>query len=162
MRRRPERAAPAADRRDRRAHGTTPRTIRYYEEIGLLPIPRGREPGAHRTYEPEDVKRLRELLDLKSLLGITLEELRELAAAESARAALRREWRAGIEDPDRRREVLSEALEHVGRQLDLVRGRRDSSWLSSIPVSAVNASSASASIRVRSVPSLRSPGSAVK
>jgi MerR family transcriptional regulator, repressor of the yfmOP operon len=105
--------------------GTTPRTIRYYEEIGLLPIPRGREPGAHRTYEPEDVERLRELLDLKSLLGITLEELRELAAAESARAALRREWRAGIEDPDRRREVLSEALEHVGRQLELVRARRD-------------------------------------
>jgi DNA-binding transcriptional MerR regulator len=105
--------------------GTTPRTIRYYEEIGLLPDPRGREPGAHRTYEPEDVERLRELLDLKSLLGITLEELREVAAAESARAALRREWRAGIEDPDRRREVLSEALEHVGRQLELVRGRRD-------------------------------------
>ena len=105
--------------------GTTPRTIRYYEEIGLLPVPQGREPGAHRTYELEDVERLRELLDLKSLLGITLEELREVAAAESARAALRREWRAGIEDPDRRREVLSEALEHVGRQLELVRGRRD-------------------------------------
>ena len=105
--------------------GTTPRTIRYYEEIGLLPDPRGRAPGAHRTYEPEDVERLRELLDLKNLLGITLEELRELAAAESARAALRREWRAGIEDPDRRREVLSEALEHVGRQLELVRRRRD-------------------------------------
>ena len=105
--------------------GTTPRTIRYYEEIGLLPVPQGRAPGTHRTYELEDVERLRELLDLKSLLGITLEELREVAAAESARAALRREWRAGIEDPDRRREVLSEALEHVGRQLELVRGRRD-------------------------------------
>ena len=30
--------------------GTTPRTIRYYEEIGLLPAAGDREPGAHRTY----------------------------------------------------------------------------------------------------------------
>ncbi len=30
--------------------GTTPRTIRYYEEIGLLPEPGDREPGAHRSY----------------------------------------------------------------------------------------------------------------
>ncbi len=28
--------------------GTTARTIRYYEEIGLLPAASGREPGAHR------------------------------------------------------------------------------------------------------------------
>ena len=34
--------------------GTTPRTIRYYEEIGLLE-PGGREPGAHRTFSEEDL-----------------------------------------------------------------------------------------------------------
>jgi MerR family transcriptional regulator, repressor of the yfmOP operon len=105
--------------------GTTPRTIRYYEEIGLLPAPPEREPGAHRTYELEDAGRLRELLGLKDLLGITLEELREIAAAETARAALRREWREGIDDPVRRRRVIDEALEHVARQLELVRRRRD-------------------------------------
>jgi MerR family transcriptional regulator, repressor of the yfmOP operon len=105
--------------------GTTPRTIRYYEEIGLLPVPSGREPGAHRTYATADVERLRELLRLKDLLGVSLEELKELVAVEGARAALRREWEEGVEDPVRRREILDESLAHIGRQLELVRRRRD-------------------------------------
>jgi DNA-binding transcriptional MerR regulator len=104
--------------------GTTPRTIRYYEELGLLPAARGREPGTHRMYEPQDAERLREVLRLKELLGVSLEELRELAAAEVARASLRREWDEGIEDPARRREVLTEALGYVERQLELARRRR--------------------------------------
>lgn len=105
--------------------GTTPRTIRYYEEIGLLPVPAGREPGAHRTYAEADVERLRELLRLKELLGVSLEELKELVAVEGARAALRREWHEGVEDPVRRRQILDESLSHIGRQLELVRRRRD-------------------------------------
>jgi MerR family transcriptional regulator, repressor of the yfmOP operon len=105
--------------------GTTPRTIRYYEEIGLLPRSGSREPGAHRLYDDADVERLTQLLELKSLLGISLDELGEVAAAESARASLRDEWHAGIEDPVRRREVLEQADAHLDRQLELIRGRRD-------------------------------------
>lgn len=105
--------------------GTTPRTIRYYEEVGLLPGSADRTPGSHRTYAESDVERLRELLRLKQLLGISLDELRELAAAEEARAALRSEWHSGIEDPVRRRQILEEALGHVDRQLELVKRRRD-------------------------------------
>ena len=108
-----------------RLTGTTPRTVRYYEEIGLLPEPSQREPGAHRAYTDADVERIRELVHLRDLLGVSLEELRELVAAEDARAALRREWRSGVEDPARRREILEEALAHVDRQLGLVRRRRD-------------------------------------
>src|SRR5262245_32072801 len=104
--------------------GTTPRTIRYYEEIGLLPGAADREPGAHRTYESADVERLTELLRLKDLLGVTLEELKELVTAEDARAALRAEWKAGVEDPVRRREILDESLDHIAKQLELVRRRR--------------------------------------
>lgn len=105
--------------------GTTPRTIRYYEEIGLLPVAGGREPGAHRTYAEADVERLTELLRLKDLLGLSLVELKELVEAEGARAALRREWQEGVEDPVRGRQILEESLGHTGRQLDLVRRRRD-------------------------------------
>src|SRR5258705_10022126 len=104
---------------------TTPRTIRYYEEFGLLPADRPREPGAHRTYTEEDLERLQELLRLRELLGVSLEELRELVAAESARASLRREWHEGIEDPVRRRQVLEQAVEHIAGQLGLLRKRRD-------------------------------------
>ncbi len=105
--------------------GTTPRTIRYYEEIGLLPAARGREPGAHRTYAGADVDRLTDLLRLKDLLGVSLEELKELVEAEGARAALRREWQEGVEDPVRRRQILEESLGHIAHQLELVRRRRE-------------------------------------
>jgi DNA-binding transcriptional MerR regulator len=104
---------------------TTPRTIRYYEEIGLLAPGEEREPGAHRSYGEEDLERLQELLRLRELLGVSLDELRELAAAESARASLRREWDEGIEDPVRQRQVLEQALGHIDHQLELVRRRRD-------------------------------------
>jgi DNA-binding transcriptional MerR regulator len=105
--------------------GTTPRTIRYYEELGLLPPAKGRQPGSHRLYEEGDVERLREVLRLKELLGVSLEELRELVEAESARAELRREWRGGEGGPERRREILTQAVDHIDRQLGLIRGRRD-------------------------------------
>jgi DNA-binding transcriptional MerR regulator len=105
--------------------GTTPRTIRYYEEIGLLPPAAERQPGSHRLYEESDVERLNEVLRLKELLGVSLDELRELVEAESARAALRREWQEGDSGPGRRTEILGQALEHIDRQLELIRGRRD-------------------------------------
>ena len=105
--------------------GTTPRTIRYYEELGLLPSGGGRPAGTHRLYDEEDVSRLEEVLRLKQLLGVSLEELRELVAAERARAALRAEWQAGDTPGGRQREILEEALGHVDRQLELVVQRRE-------------------------------------
>ncbi|MEA2273243.1 MAG: MerR family transcriptional regulator, repressor of the yfmOP operon [Solirubrobacteraceae bacterium] len=103
--------------------GTTSRTIRYYEEIGLLPGGTSRPAGQHRLYTEQDVERLREVLRLKDLLGVSLEELKQLVEAEEARAALRREWHEGADD-GRRREILVEAGAHIQRQLALVRRRR--------------------------------------
>jgi DNA-binding transcriptional MerR regulator len=104
---------------------TTPRTIRYYEEIGLLPVSGGREPGAHRSYAEGDVERLTELLRLKDLLGLSLDELKQLAEADEARGELRREWQGGAADTARRQEILDESLRYIDRQLELVRRRRD-------------------------------------
>jgi MerR family transcriptional regulator, repressor of the yfmOP operon len=105
--------------------GTTPRTIRYYEEIGLLPAEGDRESGRHRVYTERDVERLREALRLKELLGVSLDELKELVAAEDARAAIRDEWQHGEPDAARRRALLDQSLGHLDRQLELVRRRRD-------------------------------------
>jgi hypothetical protein len=44
-------------------------------------------------------------------------------AAEAARAEIRREF-AEAEDPDERRRLLDQALEHISTQLGLVRGRK--------------------------------------
>ena len=107
-----------------RLAGTTPRTIRYYEEIGLLEAAGGRRSGAHREYTEADVERLREILRFKDLLGVSLDELRELMAAEDARAAIRAEFRR-TEDPARRGRLLEEALGHLDRQLALVQRRAD-------------------------------------
>lgn len=57
--------------------GITTRTIRYYEEIGLMGPPE-RLGGGTRTYSREDVLRLKFILKLKEL-GITLKEMQELA-----------------------------------------------------------------------------------
>ena len=107
-----------------RQAGTTPRTIRYYEEIGLLEASGERPSGAHREYTEADVERLREILRFRDLLGVSLDELRDLMAAEDARAAIREEFRR-TEDPGRRAELLRTALGHLDRQLALVHRRQD-------------------------------------
>jgi DNA-binding transcriptional MerR regulator len=104
--------------------GTTPRTIRYYEEIGLLPESASRPAGQHRAYTEVDVQRLREVVRLRDLLGLSLDELKQVVEAETARAALRAEWHRGVDDPERRTEILDEALGHIDLQLGLVRRRQ--------------------------------------
>ncbi len=103
--------------------GVTARTIRYYEELGLLGCQRRREKGAHRTYDEADVLRLQELIRLRDLLGLSLEELVELAEAEDARAELRGRWAEDPSDAERLR-IIEEAIPHVERQLALVRSRQ--------------------------------------
>ena len=56
--------------------GLSLRTVRYYEEVGLL-SPTGRTQGGFRLYSDEDVERLRVLKGMKPL-GLSLEEVREL------------------------------------------------------------------------------------
>jgi DNA-binding transcriptional MerR regulator len=104
--------------------GTTPRTIRYYEEIGLLPASADRELGKRRHYDETDVERLREIMRLRDLLGLSLEELRSLVEAEDARAALRAELRE-TDDVVRQTEILHEALDHICNQLKLVRRHKN-------------------------------------
>jgi DNA-binding transcriptional MerR regulator len=106
-----------------RAVGTTPRTIRYYEELGLLPESPQRASGRHRIYSEQEVERLREVMRLKELLGVTLEELKTLLSAEEARAEVRAQLRREDVDAGRRRELLTQALGHIDRQLELVRHR---------------------------------------
>jgi MerR family transcriptional regulator, repressor of the yfmOP operon len=102
--------------------GVTTRTIRYYEELGLLGSG-NREKGAHRTYREADVAHLQELIRLRDLLGLSLEELVELAEAEEARAALRNRWAASTTVEERAR-IVEAAIPHVERQLELVKARQ--------------------------------------
>ncbi len=104
--------------------GVTTRTIRYYEELGLLGTASSRTKGAHRLYTEADIARLEELIRLRDLLGLTLEELVALAEAEEARAALRNQWAESATDNERAR-IVEAAIPLVERQLELVRARQD-------------------------------------
>jgi MerR family transcriptional regulator, repressor of the yfmOP operon len=102
--------------------GVTPRTIRYYEEIGLLTGGKRRK-GEHRAYDENDIERLLELKRLRDLLNLSLEELKQLVEAEEARAALRRRFGETESDTERLR-IVQAALPHVDTQLELVRRRK--------------------------------------
>lgn len=56
--------------------GLNPRTIRYYETIGILPKPVRSESG-YRVYSGETVERLEFILKAKTL-GLKLEEIKEI------------------------------------------------------------------------------------
>ena len=101
--------------------GVTPRTIRYYEELGLLPRSE-RELGKHRHYTEADVDRVRELKRLRDLLGLSLDELGAMIVAEDSRADVRRRY-AETESAAEQRALLDEALPHIETQIELVRGR---------------------------------------
>jgi DNA-binding transcriptional MerR regulator len=103
--------------------GVTTRTIRYYEELGLLGAAAARTKGAHRLYTEADITRLEELIRLRDLLGLSLEEIVALAEAEEARAALRDQWAESTSDRERAR-IVKAAIPLVERQLELVRTRQ--------------------------------------
>jgi len=58
------------------ASGCHLETIRYYERIGLLPLPE-RTSSGYRVYRPDDVRRLRFIARGREL-GFSLEEIRSL------------------------------------------------------------------------------------
>jgi DNA-binding transcriptional MerR regulator len=103
--------------------GVTTRTIRYYEELGLLGGTGVRMKGAHRLYLEADITRLEELIRLRDLLGLTLEELVELADAEEARAALRNQWAESASDAERAN-IVEAAIALTERQQELVHARQ--------------------------------------
>ncbi|MEJ8639061.1 heavy metal-responsive transcriptional regulator [Streptomyces sp. MS2.AVA.5] len=58
--------------------GLTTKTIRFYEQAGLLPAPR-RTPGGYRDYPPHSVARLAFVRDAQAA-GLTLAEIRSVLA----------------------------------------------------------------------------------
>jgi MerR family transcriptional regulator, repressor of the yfmOP operon len=103
--------------------GITARTIRYYEERGLLDVPSDRAKGSHRLYTEADIARLHDLLQLREFLGLTLEELTELAEVTQAQQCLQDRWDTTTTDEQRVR-IIRSAIPNVQRQLQLVQARQ--------------------------------------
>ena len=99
--------------------GLTPRTIRYYEELGLL-APAGRSEGAYRLYDAEDLERLRFIRGLRDDAGFSLAEIGQLLEDEEARARNRASFRSTT-DTAERRAILEDAVARVDRQIASLR-----------------------------------------
>jgi DNA-binding transcriptional MerR regulator len=110
--------------------GLSARTVRYYEELGLLPGVRRRS-GGRRIYGPDEIERLRFITRLKAL-GLALEEIGELNAVHaiggSTRAMLGRldellarrldELDARIRELDSLRDQIRKYRDHVTERAD--------------------------------------------
>ena len=120
-----------------RSHaGVSARTLRYYEEMGLLPGVR-RRAGGRRVYGADELERLRFISRLKAL-GLSLAEIKELnavyAIGGSTRAMLgrldellarhRAELDARIAELVALRDEIDSYRDRVGRRTARANGRR--------------------------------------
>lgn len=97
------------------ATGLTTRTIRYYEEMGLL-RPAARSDGAYRLYDESDQERLGFIRDLRDTAGFSLAEIGLLLEDEAARIRDRDRFRSSG-DPAEKAAIVRDLLERVGRQV---------------------------------------------
>jgi MerR family transcriptional regulator, repressor of the yfmOP operon len=98
-----------------RRAGVTTRTLRYYQEVGLLSP--STTPGGTRVYSDEDVDRLRRILELRDVMGLDLERIRSILGSEDRLAQLRAEAQRDP-SPKRYREIVAEAIEINARMQD--------------------------------------------
>jgi DNA-binding transcriptional MerR regulator len=73
--------------------GVSARTLRYYEELGLL-TPSLYTTGGERRYTTDDLAHLQRILELRQVLGMNLDEIREFLALETRLDELRASYRA--------------------------------------------------------------------
>ena len=98
--------------------GVTQRTLRFYEENGLLRPPT-RMDGGFRLYSEDDVSRVEHIRQLQNLLGVTLAEIKEMVDAEEVLRELKAQYRPEADVSEKRRQLLK-AIDVVTRQHGIV------------------------------------------
>lgn len=98
--------------------GVTQRTLRFYEEKGLLKPP-NRMDGGFRLYSETDVKRVERIRKLQDLLGVTLADIKEMVDAEEILRELRAQFRPEAAIAEKRKQ-LDRATEVVQAQYAIV------------------------------------------
>lgn len=83
-----------------KACGLTKRTIRYYEEIGVMPSPQ-RTDGGTRLYSQDDIDYLKKVVRAKEVLGFSLQELHAYVATADALNEQRSDYQQTTEVKER-------------------------------------------------------------
>jgi DNA-binding transcriptional MerR regulator len=107
------------------AAGVSSRTLRFYEELGLV-CPSGHTAGGARRYAPGDLARIERIQELKEVLGLGLDEIKDVLDAEARLEQLRDAYRENARVSTasarlRQKAILTEALqrrEAITEQLD--------------------------------------------
>jgi DNA-binding transcriptional MerR regulator len=99
--------------------GVTQRTLRFYEEKGLLRPP-SRMEGGFRLYSEEDVKRVKHIRRLQDLLGVSLADIKEMVEADHVLRELRAQYDPSAEINEKRRQ-LERAIEVTQAQFQIVK-----------------------------------------
>lgn len=94
--------------------GLTKRTLRYYEEVGLL-LPTGRTEGNYRRYSEDDIQRLNRIKELRDLLGFSLTDIRELLQADDERGQIKVAYKNETE--------VAAKVAQLDRSCELIRGQ---------------------------------------
>ena len=99
--------------------GVTQRTLRFYEEKGLLKPP-SRLEGGFRLYSDEDVERVERIKSMQSLLGLSLADIKEMVEAEEVKLQLRATYRRDADVSERQAKIRKamEVTEHQAAIID--------------------------------------------
>jgi DNA-binding transcriptional MerR regulator len=103
--------------------GLTTRTIRYYEELGLLK-PAARSEGSYRLFDPDDLERLRFIKGLRDDAGFSLADIGQLLEDDLVRVRNGNRFRSTT-DTTERRAILEDAMERVNRQVATLKAKID-------------------------------------
>lgn len=105
---------------------TTVRTVRFYEEAGLIE-PVARSEGGHRMYQPEQLLKLQLIMDLREA-GLSLQDIKSLfelkdrcGSAEEASAEMASALEAQIECMQRKISVLRRLREELASMVATIR-----------------------------------------
>jgi DNA-binding transcriptional MerR regulator len=119
-------AAPAADDEEpylqigevAERTSVTQRTLRFYEEKGLLKPPTRME-GGFRLYSEADIQRVERIKRLKQLLGFRLAEIKEMVEAEEVKLQLKAQYRPDAALSQKRAQLVK-AIDVTERQCTLI------------------------------------------
>jgi DNA-binding transcriptional MerR regulator len=101
--------------------GVSTRTLRYYEEVGLL-TPSSHSKGGSRRYDEADRQRILRIRELQAAMGFNLDEIREILHADDRLAVLRTEYHKGV-TPKRHQTILVEAARLNAHTQERVRAK---------------------------------------
>lgn len=91
-----------------RTAGVTTRTLRYWEQIGLV-TPSGHLDGGRRLYSAVELARVIRIREIQVLLGLSLAEIRAVLDTDDVLDRLRTAYREGAR-ASRQRVLLADAI----------------------------------------------------